>query len=108
VDEVMVVKQADGERMLIAADVASVALAHSEANAGGVLRLELDDADADVLNDVSTASGNVEWAGQWDVELAPGEALQLSKDKMIVPEPATLALLGGGAAAVLLLRRRRR
>ena len=108
VDEVMVVKQTSDEHMLVAADVASVPLAHTEANTDGALRLELDDAAADDLNDSTAAAGDVEWAGQWDVELGDGEAFQLSKDKMITPEPATLALLGGGAALTLLLRRRRR
>jgi len=108
VDEVMVVKQVDGDYAMTAADVASVPLAHWEANTDGALRDKLDDADADDLDDSTTAAGDVEWAGQWDVELGDGEAFQLSKDKMITPEPATLALLGGGAALTLLLRRRRR
>ncbi|MFO8014390.1 MAG: PEP-CTERM sorting domain-containing protein [Phycisphaerae bacterium] len=108
VDEVMVAKQVDGDYALVAADVASVPLAHTEANTDGSLRLKLDNAAADDLDDSTTAVGDVEWAGQWDVTLAPGEAFQLSKDKMITPEPATLALLGGGAAMALLLRRRRR
>ncbi len=108
VDEVMVAKQVDGDYALVAADVASVPLAHTEANTDGALRLKLDDAAADDLDDSTIAAGDVEWAGQWDVTLAPGEAFQLSKDKMITPEPATLALLGGGAAVALFLRRRRR
>jgi hypothetical protein len=108
VDEVMVAKQVDGDTALVAADVASVALAHTEANTDGALRLKLDDGIGQDLDDSTAASGNVEWAGQWDVVLEPGEAFMLSKDKMITPEPATLALLGGGAAVAFLLRRRRR
>jgi len=108
VDEVMVAKQLDDAYMLVASDVSSPALGHVEANIGGALRGKLDDANPDDLDDTATADGDVEWAGQWNVELGPGDAFQLSKDKMITPEPATLALMGSGAVLVFFLRRRRR
>jgi len=107
VDEVMVSKQTDGTYTLVAADVSSVPLAGAEASTAGALRGKLDNACPDDLDGPATAAGDVEWAGQWDVELGAGEAFQLSKDKMITPEPATLALMGGGAAMAFLLRRRR-
>jgi len=54
------------------------------------------------------AQGDVAWAFQWDVTLAPGECYLISKDKSVMPtpEPATLALVGLGVAAMVARRRR--
>ena len=49
--------------------------------------------------------GEVTWAFQWDRVILVGSAFLISKDKNMVPEPATLGLLLIGALA--LLRRRR-
>jgi hypothetical protein len=49
--------------------------------------------------------GNLAWALQWDFALGPGQVLNISKDKVIIPEPGTGLL--GLVGAVLLLRRRR-
>jgi len=43
-------------------------------------------------------NGDLAWSFQWDFTLAPGESYIISKDKDIVPEPATLALLALAAA----------
>jgi hypothetical protein len=54
----------------------------------------------------SSGPGNVAWAFEWDVVIAPGGEFQISKDKQIVPEPATLSLLA--LSALPLIRRRRK
>lgn len=101
-------EQVDDEWTLRVAEVATETMAHCEANTATALNAILNNAVADDLSDAEQAGpGNVAWAYQWDFVLEPGEAFMLSKDKMITPEPATLALLGGGAAMALLLRRRR-
>lgn len=105
-------KTFDGEQkddfwVLQWSEVGSKNLSHVQADVFPVLFNLLTNGAGDNLNDVEQAAGDVEWAYQWDVTLAPGEAFLLSKDKMITPEPATLALLGSGAVMALLLRRRR-
>jgi hypothetical protein len=58
-------------------------------------------------NDTQTASGDVTWAFEWDLSVAPGAVVDISKDKLLsisnVPEPSVLGLAG---LAVLALRRR--
>jgi len=49
--------------------------------------------------------GDLAWALQWDVVLAPGEELLISKDKQIMPAPGSLSLIG--LAGLAALRRRR-
>jgi len=101
-------EQVDDEWTARVAEVATETMAHCEANSAAALNAILNDGVADDLSDAEQAGpGDVAWAYQWDFVLDPGEAFMLSKDKMITPEPATLALLGGGAALALLLRRRR-
>lgn len=51
------------------------------------------------------SNGDLAWAWQWDITLAPGDSFLISKDKSIVPTPATIALLG--VAGVAATRRRR-
>jgi hypothetical protein len=51
--------------------------------------------------------GDLEWAFQWDFNLAPQNSFIISKDKSIVPEPATLSLLVLGGLAILRRRGRK-
>ncbi len=67
----------------------------------------LDDEPTDLNNDMGPLGpGDVTWAFQWDFVLVPHGSLIISKDKLITPEPTTLALLGCGLFAGLLRRRR--
>jgi hypothetical protein len=61
---------------------------------------------ADNLNLVGP--GDTAWALEWDITLAPGASLDISKNKQIsaVPEPGTLGLLGLGFLALVWRKRR--
>ena len=65
-----------------------------------------DDAVTLLNDDAGPHTGNVTWAFEWELEVPAGGTLHISKDKNLIPEPATLALLSLGAA--VLLRRRSR
>lgn len=80
---------------------------HFQADYAANIRAALNNNGPDDLNDqVSAADGDLGWAFQWDVTLAPNQEFLISKDKRIegVPEPATLALLAIFGAAVLARR----
>ena len=63
----------------------------------------------DLNNSTSAGPGDVTWAFQWDRTIDPGMTFQISKDKnILVPEPATMALLAFGGLGVLLKRKRNR
>ncbi len=72
----------------------------------------LNDGSPTTLNDTTLLGpGDVTWALEWDVTIAPGGSFLLSKDLNLsipgVPEPSTLALLSMGAACFLFRRYRR-
>ncbi|MBO6512461.1 MAG: PEP-CTERM sorting domain-containing protein [Phycisphaerales bacterium] len=65
----------------------------------------LNDGNIDNLDGTASGIGDVGWAFQWDFTLAAGEAFIITKDKSIVPAPASMLLLG--AAGLTASRRRR-
>jgi hypothetical protein len=81
-----------------------------QADTAATLLALLGDGSADDLNNTATAGPgqNVAWALQWDLTVQAGKSVQISKDKMLMPEPATLALVVLGLAGTGALRRRAR
>ena len=61
------------------------------------------------LNDTNSAGpGDVTWAYEWDVNVAPGSSTQISKDiNLQIPEPGTFALVFLGISGLWVLRKRR-
>ena len=88
---------------------ASPVIGHLEAATFSATLTKLTDGDADDLNDSTSAGpGNVTFAYQWDVELAPGGTFQISKILEInVPEPSSLALVSLGGFILGWMKRRR-
>jgi len=70
------------------------------------IRNLLNDGVATDLNmDGGPYTGDMTWAYQWTIALAPGDSFLISKDKIITPAPGAMALLGLGGLAMA--RRRR-
>jgi hypothetical protein len=78
-----------------------------EANFFSTTRDALEDAVITNLNNDPgpLGPGDLTWAVQWDLTIAPGASVQIVKDKSIVPTPGAAALLA--VAGALGLRRRR-
>lgn len=71
---------------------------------------KLNNANVDNLNGTGgpLGPGDVTWAFQWDTSIAAGGTYIISKDKHIVPLPATALLLGTGLLGLVGLRYRSR
>ncbi|MCE5327425.1 MAG: PEP-CTERM sorting domain-containing protein [Planctomycetaceae bacterium] len=69
----------------------------------------LEDAAATTLSGAtgSVGPGDLAWAYQWDVVIPKRGTYFISKDKQLIPEPASLGLLLTGAATLVIRRRRR-
>lgn len=55
----------------------------------------LNDSDPTTFTNIDgPVTGNVSWAFQWDLSIAPGKTVAISKDKLLnVPEPSSIVLL---------------
>lgn len=97
--------QTDGVRTVTETVNANTApVGHFQTSFGPSALVSLTDGNPTILNDVvATGPGDVEFAYQWDVVLAPDQTLTISKLLGVVPEPTTAALvllgLGMGMAA---------
>jgi hypothetical protein len=82
-----------------------------EVDSSGSLLAKLNNGVADNLNNTTSAGpGDVAWALQWDLNIAPGSIVAVSKTVSIqvqgIPEPSAYAFFGIGLAGLALLRRR--
>lgn len=80
-----------------------------EVSAAGATLSHLNDDQPSELNGVVGPIGpdDVAWAFQWDFAIAEGSARTFSKNKSVIPEPASLCLLALGSLLVVARRRRR-
>ena len=74
---------------------------------------KLNDLNTDTLSDITglTGPGDVNWAFQWDLSIAPGASAIISKSKYVeltaIPEPTSMTFLLSAAAFYAMLRSRR-
>lgn len=81
---------------------------HHQAGLAAALLASLEDGGPTTLtDDPGPKTGNVSWSFQWDKTVGAGRSVIISKDKNIIPEPATVALMGSGLVMALVLRRKR-
>jgi hypothetical protein len=84
-------------------EAAFTGLGGSKANLLGVPGYNLNDADGPLVGDVT-------WSFQWDAMIAPGQSLEIYKDKTLIvpsiPEPSVMALTAICLGAGMLMRRR--
>jgi hypothetical protein len=101
------VRQSD-DQIMVAETVLTPVPAHSEVALYNSTLLKLNDASPTTLDGpTGIGPGDVTWAFQWDITVPVGGTVQISKDKNITPEPATLALMGLGGLGLILSRKRR-
>lgn len=102
------VKQSDGFRTLTeTVGDAITPISFFEANLATITLASLTDGGSTTLANAQTAGpGDVTFAYQWDVVLAPGGSFQLSKLLSIVPEPTTATLALVSFTAFALMRRK--
>jgi hypothetical protein len=83
---------------------------HYEAGIYSATLTSLNDEGPTTLSDADGSSiigpDDLTWAFQWDFTLAKGGTYLFSKNKHVVPEPATMALLALGG--LVLLKRKRK
>jgi hypothetical protein len=97
--------------MWMAETVATPAGSHWEIGGFPSILTSLEDANTTILADASSPyNGDVTWAWQWDFNIAGDSSVLISKDRRIgvVPEPASILLLGAGLVGLAGAARRRR
>jgi len=96
-----------GGQLMANESVITPASSHREAALAGATLASLNDGLPTTLNDnVLMAGPNVTWAFQWDVVIPANGTFLISKDKQIIPEPATMVLLGIGSLVLGYARQR--
>jgi hypothetical protein len=103
--------QYNGETAIQEGIIAPNASAYEANTVGGTndTLLNLNTTPGFTLNGTNAASGDVTWAFEWDLNIAPGGVFDISKDKILsissTPEPTVLGLISTGFAVVALRRR---